>query len=436
MSQPDYWIMPDDFIQISGIWGGNSEALSYTAIKNQYQQSAAPIQNQLLFSAIRTGRPKEVQLFLEMGADPNTQELTPPHLSLLDVALQAHTVHMECAKLIIDAEGWCSNKYLELGELQKQAQSSETKSQQILVQNTFSELLQTASPSLLRHACAVWSKNQRAHITEPQILEALIKKDLYAKAMDFHDPQKQRLTPSSRAHLAQFLVNANEHYAPLDPALAFLQIYAKEMSLRNIQDLYLNALQRDQGTLLLGLLKSGVCPGSTWSVPTTMGAGYSREEISISILQLALLNKGKVCSTILLNVPPALASARQNIPHPKSFIDTPLSDLLELESLGIAIDGVDDSGKNLLHHWALADRFSTRAGWATLARKYPHLLEQTDQSGLTPVAQQIENLSKSYQASELITKFRKSLSRVEAQGMTRELSRPSKTNKTKPSRSL
>ena len=175
----------------------------------------------------------------------------------------------------------------------------------------------------------------------------------------------------------------------------------EHMDAPSCERLYQWAIHWADGPLASALLDAGLRPNPQW----TLRVDHARE----SVLVLSAKRESPGAFDVFKRCPAAAQAAQKCSHSTRSLRHIPVTRLLELHALGVAIDAHSPSEGNILHAWAELDSLP-RPGWASLARELPHLFSQTDKHGETGV----EKMRKKIRSQKAKDEFDASLVRVEA----------------------
>lgn len=383
--------------------------------------------NQLLMGAVLSGNLTGVQEALSMGAEINSQQSRSyPYQSVLDVAIEKG-VTQECVIELLKNGALCnagSGKRDGARALAVEAASNPdmaAKARGLIERH----LIYAAAPSLMKAVSAHWSSVGIPAPDSAAWMEKCIASREMEKAWEFAKQDGCALKASGWSAIERWAPMASpENPSAREAFMGFIKTQGKSMGAQTALSVYSHAIGRDDLEMVCELMKAGVRPGARWMVERESAHRYSwrREMVLCPILVAARGRGAGSCYEMLRRFTPALELAGEpyNI---KALADLSVTDVLELDAVGVRLEGADATGDNVLHVWARADEGAPRSGWPTLVKKKSHLLSAPNAANQSALSVQM-----SYLKGGAGEEFEKSLARAESAAMIKEIGAAPKAN--------
>lgn len=290
-------------------------------------------------------------------------------------------------------------------------------------------LARHATVETLRKASEVW-REQGLPAPDDRIWLLICLKagsPKYAKAWEICQSDAGLINRELWTEIAKNCHNM-EHCAPEDQE-AFYRFHREAshaMGPKAARSLYATAVSRDNAERIKALLTAGLRPCEGWTI---MANPQGLNEAVETPLVISAMRRSDQCYALLSKFEPAFKSSREKEINPATLMGLSLTQVVELHGKGVRVDSRNAAGENILHGWAREDYNEPRAGWATLARKMPRLLEDRDSSGRTAMAVQTARLG-----AASAERFEASLSRIESMALRKEIAPVKKSKKTEAAR--
>lgn len=386
--------------------------------------------NQMLFSAALSGNVFELKNALEMGADPNGQERSYPYRTAMDAMLEAGA-DPACFLELMRAGG-ISNRYYGKPDgarkAAKEAQESPEKWEPIR-HLIGSQLVSLAPISLMMKASQQWAELGVSAPTDQQWFERCVEGNQIAKAWGFAKERGCQAGAAAWKRLVGCVGMARRDEPEAREAfLELLRSQGRSMEPEQARALYTHALKTDDAEMLLALLRAQLRPSPNWAAPIPVSGErrWNVRMVSCPLLVGAKALGAAACFETLRRFKPALRHI--GVEYDIELLKlVSVTDALELDELGARLQ--TRKGENILHVWAEADKQQPRAGWPTLAKRKPDFLTARVDGGKSALESQLSFLS-----DDAAQEFEKSLARVEARELAREVGAKPKKKAGAPSR--
>lgn len=206
---------------------------------------------------------------------------------------------------------------------------------------------------------------------------------------------------------------------------------AEQMPEKSAQGLYALAIQNDALDLMTTLLKLRIRPNEQWTVDSTNNgyyyAGKPPPKME-NILLVAQRFESSRCTQVLLQIPTIIEKLKQSPVDPDTIAQLKVSEMQKVEQMGVDLSVTDENGNNFLHLYAKKTTDAV-AGWPTLARWHPDLLNAKNNDGLNAidiVRERIKGGERALigwgnSADKVLEAFEKTVSRAEATVLRKEV---------------
>lgn len=400
----------------------------------------------MLRKAAAEGDEVRVKEALALGANPNTREKSRPRRSALELAISAKKGDA-AALALLQVGGLCAladygysgqsdenKEFYRLAEswrggaqeptFKDEAAGNKIKNQTMYVFARMAERWSTLAKAheklggeSLESVAGTAARVGRWHIAK-EAFEAGVALDLAWK-LDGVRYASKSANPKTQDDRSAFL------------ALLACPEAAQSMDSGSAEKYFRAAAAHDDAQLMEALLDAGLRPSEDWTVRIDKAWDYyvqngrtgSHGEVRVSLLAFAASHDSAAVFEALKKTPPAVEAAKRRVETPLDLREITVGRLMELNELGVRVNGTDKEGFNVLHAWAVMDR-SPRSGWATVAREMPELFAAKNKQGKTGAELMAAKLGLKEREE-----FQASLARIESREIRREI--PRETTKSK-----